>query len=80
MHPTDFCCHGNCNQGRNCPLTDGETMKKSHYTTPRTFAECEFSGRDTTQGYTGDGLKGHYFVAVLSVLVTAFSLTCLALS
>lgn len=78
MHPIDFCCHGNCNQGRNCPLTDGETMKKSHYTTPRTFAECEFTGRDTTQGYSGTGSTRSWIFLMLGGLATIVSLSLLA--
>lgn len=75
---SDFCCHGNCNQGRNCPLTDGETMKKSHYTTPRTFAECEFTGRDTTQGYSGNGSTPLWVFLVIGGVATLLSIALVA--
>lgn len=76
---SEFCCNQNCNQGRNCPLTDGEIMKKSHYTTPRTYAECEFSGRDTTQGYSGGSRSTRSWRFLLvGGLATVVSLSLLA--
>lgn len=53
-------------------------MKKSHYTTPRTFAECEFTGRDTTQGYSGTGSTRSWIFLVLGGLATIVSLSLLA--
>lgn len=53
-------------------------MKKSHYTTPRTFAECEFTGRDTTQGYSSTGSTRSWIFLMLGGLATIVSLGLLA--